>query len=48
MKLGVILGQNCSRLSEAALNNLFQKIFLSKYAMNIWVAQMGGALLQSL
>ena len=49
---GVILGQNCVWLSDAALNGLFYFFFKNlfyqrecKYARNIGVAQSRGALL---
>ena len=46
---GVILGQNCVRLTDAALNDLFfSNLFYQKqyiYAMNIGVAQVRSALL---
>ena len=48
---GVILGQNCVRLSDAALNGLFfffKNLFYQrecKYVRNIGVAQSRGALL---
>ena len=50
---GVILGQNCVWLSDAALNGLFYFFFFKnlfyqrecKYARNIGVAQSRGALL---
>ena len=48
-KAGVTLDQNCIRLSDATLEDLFLKNFFDqkqcKYAMNIGVAQIRGALL---